>query len=366
MGADQSALVALYAVFRNPFGEINGNAALLVLGSTCRHISGGIKGGNRQAVSLLSQNGMHHGVKILGSGNMEFVRALFSIRPAFGIINLLNAAYSVINSGIVHINYSVALLAVGFLNGLLHIFFRFVIGYNLGELEERGHHDHIDSSAQTDIRSNLNSVNIIEAKLLAGYGVLHISRQHLIHLFLGPRRIEEEHAAFFNSLKDIVTGYIAGIMAGYELSRIDKVRGLNGGLAKTQMGNGKAARFLGIVFKISLSIHIGMVADNFYGVLISANSAVRAQAIEFAAHNSFGSGIYKSRYLKGIARNVVINAHSEMILGLRSRGVVIYSLNHAGRELLRAKTVAAAQNGYIIPSGILKSGTDIGIKRLAY
>ena len=149
MGAYQSALIALYAVFRNPFGKINGNAALLILSCTRGHIPGRIKRGNRQAITLLSQDGMHYSIKILGSGNMEFIRSLFSIRPAFGIINLLNAAYSIINSGIVHINYSVALLAVGFLNGLLHIIFRFVVRYNLGELEERSHHNHIDSSAQT-------------------------------------------------------------------------------------------------------------------------------------------------------------------------------------------------------------------------
>ena len=188
----------------------------------------------------------------------------------------------------------------------------------------------------------------------------------MIHLFLIPGRIEKEYSPVLDALKDIVTGYIAGIMAGYKFSRINQIGRLNGSLAKAQMGNGKSARLFGIIFKIALSVHVCMVADNFNGILIRAYSAVRAQTVEFAAHNALGSRIYKNIYVQRIAGNVVVNAHCEMILGLGNRSVVIYSLDHAGRELFGAQAVTSAQNGYIIPAGVLKRGAYVGIKRLAH
>ena len=43
---------------------------------------------------------------------------------------------------------------------------------------------------------------------------------------------------------------------------------------ETKMGNGHAAGFLGIVSKVSLGIHIRVIANNFDGALVGADGAV--------------------------------------------------------------------------------------------
>ena len=45
-------------------------------------------------------------------------------------------AYGVIYGGVVHIYYLIALLAIGFLNGLLHILLGFLMGNNLRKLKK--------------------------------------------------------------------------------------------------------------------------------------------------------------------------------------------------------------------------------------
>ena len=43
---------------------------------------------------------------------------------------------------------------------------------------------------------------------------------------------------------------------------------------ETEMGNGHATGFLGIVSKVSLGVHIRVVANDFNGALVGADGAV--------------------------------------------------------------------------------------------
>ena len=43
---------------------------------------------------------------------------------------------------------------------------------------------------------------------------------------------------------------------------------------ETEMGNGHAAGFLGIVSKVSLGVHIRVVANDFNGALVGADGTV--------------------------------------------------------------------------------------------
>lgn len=80
-------------------------------------------------------------------------------------------------------------------------------------------------------------------------------------------------------------------MAGNEISLIDKVGRPDRSLAESQVRNRYAARLLGVVSKVCLSIKVGMVTDDLNGVFVSAYSTVCAQTPELAGCCSGRSGI---------------------------------------------------------------------------
>ena len=71
-------------------------------------------------------------------------------------------------------------------------------------------------------------------------------------------------------------------MAGDEISLGDEVRRADRQFTETQMGYGDAAGLLGVVGKISLGVHVGVVTDNLDGALVGADRTITAEAPEFA------------------------------------------------------------------------------------
>lgn len=56
-------------------------------------------------------------------------------------------------------------------------------------------------------------------------------------------------------------------MASNEIRFVDEVFGMNGLIAESEVGEGEAARLLGVVFEITLSILVGVVAEDLDAVL---------------------------------------------------------------------------------------------------
>ena len=117
-------------------------------------------------------------------------------------------------------------------------------------------------------------------------------------------------------------------MAGHEVSRIDEIGALYGLFAEAQMAHGEAAGLLGVVGKVTLSIHVGMVAYYLYGVLVRANGAVGTKAIELAGDGAFGSGVDLLGHRQGQIGHVVNYAYGEAGLGVVLLQLVINGLDH--------------------------------------
>ena len=75
-------------------------------------------------------------------------------------------------------------------------------------------------------------------------------------------------------------------MASQEISRFDVISRTNGVLPEAQVRLRNAARFLRIIFKISLYEHVRIITDNFYGVLISPYRSVGTEAPELAVNDT--------------------------------------------------------------------------------
>ncbi len=74
-------------------------------------------------------------------------------------------------------------------------------------------------------------------------------------------------------------------------------------------------RIFGVIGE-SLRIHIGVVANDFDGVLVGADGTIGAQAPEFAAGGAFGGSVRHFYLIQGQMGHVVHNADGEALLGI--------------------------------------------------
>ena len=84
------------------------------------------------------------------------------------------------------------------------------------------------------------------------------------------------------------------------------------------MRNGHRAGLFRVIDKIALRVIVRFLADDFDGIFVRADRAVRAEAVEQRAHH-----IVRTRWkirgskLQARVRNVVVDADGEMILRAR-------------------------------------------------
>ena len=154
-------------------------------------------------------------------------------------------------------------------------------------------------------------------------------------------------------------------MAGHEVRGVDQVRGLDRLLAKAQVADRDAAGLLGVIGEVGLRVEVGVVADDLDGVLVGADGAVRAEAVEQAALRAFRAGVDLLAQLEGGVGHVVHDAHGEVVLRGVGLEVVEHGLDHRGVELLGAQAVAAADHGDIALARFAKRRAHVQVHRLA-
>ena len=155
-------------------------------------------------------------------------------------------------------------------------------------------------------------------------------------------------------------------MAGDVVGMGDEVAGLDGLLAKAQMGNCEAAGLLGVVGEVGLGIEIGVVANDLDGLLVCTNGTVSAKAEELALDGALGHGVEFLLDVEAQVGHIVFDAHCEVVLGLAAEHVVVDSLDHAGGEVLGTKAVAAAGDlDVVAPAGFLEGCAHIEVEGLA-
>ncbi len=136
----------------------------------------------------------------------------------------------------------------------------------------------------------------------------------------------------------------AELVAGHEVGVLDEVRGADRVGAEPQVRHGDGAGLLGVVDEVALGPEVGVVADDLDALLVRADGAVAAEAVEDGAARARRDrevGIARQRE----AGDVVDDADGEAALR-RGGG----ELGEDGRdvlrgELLRAEAVPAADDG---------------------
>ena len=153
-------------------------------------------------------------------------------------------------------------------------------------------------------------------------------------------------------------------MAGHEIRVVDQIGGTDGLGSEPQMGTGHAAGLLSVVFKVSLHIHVGVVADDFDGVLVGAYGAVRTEAPELAADRSLRHGVHLMANRQGQMGHIIVDSYGEMVLRLLVLHIVVNRNDLGGGKVLGGQP---EPSGVYLDSssGFQNHGTYILVQRLA-
>ena len=108
---------------------------------------------------------------------------------------------------------------------------------------------------------------------------------------------------------------IAGGVAGNKIRLDNEIRAADGGFTKPQVALGQAAGFFGVINEIGLAVQIGIISNNFNGVLVGPYSPVTAHAPQFctglagwSCFNFFADG------QTGVG-DIVVDPDGEIIFG---------------------------------------------------
>ncbi len=196
---------------------------------------------------------------------------------------------------------------------------------------------------------------------MVGDECLHLSRQMLLKLFHIPRTVQKEGSSVHQFLNHVVFIHIRRIMACHEVRFVNQICGLDRFLAETQVRHGHTAGLLGIIIKVCLCIHIGVVADDLDGVLIGADRTVCTQTPEFTVGRSFRSRDQRSTGLKRQVCHVIHDTDGEFLL----RCIVIDCNDLCRRGVFGTKAITSGKDRRIVELRSLQRCNHIQVKRLA-
>ena len=120
--------------------------------------------------------------------------------------------------------------------------------------------------------------------------LLHCAREFVPGFVGAEGAVEQEGAAFDECAEHVVALEEYPLVAGDEVGFGDEIGGVDGIGAEAQMRGGHGAGFLGVVDEVALSVVGRVFADDLDGVLVRADGAVGAEAVELGADDRVGLG----------------------------------------------------------------------------
>ena len=161
-------------------------------------------------------------------------------------------------------------------------------------------------------------------------------------------------------------------MAGDEVGLADVVRLLDHLGAEAEVADRVAAGLLRVVDEVALGVVVGLVADDLDRVLVGADGAVGAEAVEHALLGALALEVEVLVPLEAQVALVVVDAEHEFLLGLGGLEVVERGLDEGRGELAGAQAVAAADDGrpglelgLAVLHRLADGGADVLVQRLA-
>lgn len=216
---------------------------------------------------------------------------------------------------------------------------------------------------RADFLDDFETVESVELDVFLCNHVLHCRRKFCVHLFGFPLRVEKERAAVFKVGEHVVTKHVGFVVASHEVGLVDEVSASDGLVAETQVGDCDTARLFGVVCKVCLRVFVGVVADDFDGVLVCADGAVRAETVELARDCACVGCVDLFGDVQGMESDVVVDADGESVF-LFTAHVLVDCVDHGGIEFLAAETVTTAEH-FFLYACFVECGHDVEVERFA-
>ena len=124
-------------------------------------------------------------------------------------------------------------------------------------------------------------------------------------------------------------------MASHEISLIDQIGRMDGIWPKAQVRNRLCTRLLGVVYKITLSVVLGLLSNDLDGVLICAYGAIGTQPEEDRPNGVFTFNGESGIVIDAGVRNIVFDSYRKVIFGLVLGHIIIDTFDHCRSEFLR-------------------------------
>ena len=274
MRTEHCALSTLYACLRIPRGYVDRDIAFFVLRSRGRP-----RPVHRHLRDLDRLTLSHHDLG--GSIFYEFGSVVRNYRLLDDLtlefrrdVNLFYLIYRHIHRLYVHVDYLIALGAVGLFYCLLDGFYGDLFIYDIRYLEESGLHYHVYAAAQAYFLGYLYRVDDIKLYLFVYYLFLDLRRDVFPHFVLAVHRSEKEGSAVNQVLEHIVLLKEREVMACQEVGPGYKIRAPYLFFSEPQMRYRNGSRFLGVINKIPLGVVVGFLSYYLDRVLVGSYGTV--------------------------------------------------------------------------------------------
>ena len=319
--ADISTLVTLDTLINIPLRNIHSDTTLLPSGSTIipSTVLTTIECRNREQVALQSVDWVYYIANELRTRHINRCVSLLNNKrcPLGRYLYLLNCGSTCIDSGVVHIDDILALLAVRFVDSLLHLLDSLLEWDNIRNLEECRLHNGICAATQTQLGCNLGSVDDVEVDIVLCKEYLHVGWQRCASSLCIEYRVEQERATSLQTLQNIVLINIRWNMAS------DKVRGCyqiwrsDWLVTETKVRRGVTSRLLRVVREVCLTILVGRATDNLNRVLVGTNCSISTQTEEQRLKSTLlcHRNLFANRQRE--IRNIIYDTNGKVILWSR-------------------------------------------------
>ncbi len=292
MRAHHHAFAALDAQVLVPNRNLQRQVTLLPFGSAGG--KGAVHGhrADRQSVAVSGVDGRQHSAYELRRAGHGLLR-LIAAGGRAGYLDFVQIRQRMIHSGEVLLHHGFAPLAIGFARWRFDGRDGLIARQCAAERKKAGLHHGVDAAAHPVVFGHLVGVDRKKAEVFFDDLLLHRTRQ------AGPSTsrgrygaVQQERRAVLRHRQHIQALQKIELMAGHETGARNQIAGADRPGAEAEMRNGHRARFFRVVNEITLRVIIGIFADNLDGILIGADGAVRAQAVE-KARTVVGSSVEK-------------------------------------------------------------------------
>ena len=194
-----------------------------------------------------------------------------------------------VNSSIVFVYDIFTFFTVRFYDELLHLFDSQIDRNYTGNTEESRLQDRIGTITQTDFLSYLSRIDIINAYVFLCEIAFYFIRQMLCQFFLVPDRIQQESSVLTKTASHIIHTQIGLYMTSDKIRSIYQISRTNGTVTETKVRASETSRLLRVIREVCLTMLIGIVTDNFYGVLVSTDCSVSTQSVKLSFKHTFAT-----------------------------------------------------------------------------